>query len=319
MPSSRKASVVGAIEGGGTKYVCAVGNGPGAGLLARASFPTGNDPAKLLGQVAGWLKEQEAIHGRLEGIGFASFGPIDLQPDSPTYGYVTSTPKPGWQMTDVLGPLRAAFGPIPIGFDTDTNGAGLGEHVWGAARGLDDFLYITIGTGIGAGGMARGNLLHGLVHPEVGHIFLPKLSGDDFEGACPYHGRCWEGLCSGPAIEKRTGISADRLSADHPAWDFETRYVALAIANLVFTLSPSRVIVGGSVRKGGKLGEAGFFEAVRRHLLAALNGYVVSPALTADSISKYVVPPELGDDAGVCGAIALGQIAANGILQAFRA
>lgn len=316
MASSRRDLLVGAIEGGGTKYVCAVGTGPREKLLARTSFPTGENPAKLLAQVASWLKEQEGIYGQLGAIGFASFGPIDLDENSPTYGYVTSTPKPGWQMTDVLGPLRAAFGPIPIGFDTDTNGAGLGEHVWGAAAGLDDFVYITIGTGIGAGGMARGNLLHGLVHPEVGHIFLPNLPGDDFEGACPYHGRCWEGLCSGPAIRKRAGMPAEELPTDHPAWDFETRYVALAIANLVFTLSPRRVIVGGSVRKGGQLGESGFFEAVRRHLLVALNGYVVSPALQADSISNYVVPPLLGDDAGVCGAIALGQIAAGRLLGA---
>jgi fructokinase len=311
MASSREGILVGAIEGGGTKYVCAVGTGPGEGLLARTSFPTGENPAKLLAQVASWLKEQEGIYGQLGAIGFASFGPIDLDENSPTYGYVTSTPKPGWQMTDVLGPLKSAFGPIPIGFDTDTNGAGLGEHVWGAAAGLDDFVYITIGTGIGAGGMVRGNLMHGLVHPEVGHLYLPNLPGDEFEGACPYHGRCWEGLCSGPAIRKRTGMPAEELSPDHAAWDFETRYVALAIANLVFTLSPRRVIVGGSVRKGGQLGEAGFFEAVRRHLLVALNGYVVSPALQADSIASYVVPPILGDDAGVCGAIALGQIAAE--------
>lgn len=311
MGQDRRDLLVGAIEGGGTKYVCAVGTGPGQGLLARASFPTGDDPAKLLAKVASWLKEQEAIHGTLAAIGFASFGPIDLDSKSPTYGYVTSTPKPGWQNTDVLGPLKAAFGPIPIGFDTDTNGAALGERCWGAARGLDDFVYITIGTGIGAGGMARGNLLHGLVHPEVGHLYLPNLPDDDFEGACPYHGRCWEGLCSGPAISKRAGMAAEDLPPDHPAWDFETRYVALAIANLVFTLSPRRVIVGGSVRKGGKLGEAAFFASVRKHLLAALNGYVVSPVFEGDGIEGYVVPPALGDDAGVCGAIALGQIAAE--------
>jgi len=311
MGSIREDVLVGGIEGGGTKYVCAVGTGPGEKLLARATFPTGDAPAKLLAQVAGWLKEQEGIYGQLGAIGFASFGPIDLDENSPAYGYVTSTPKPGWQNTDVLSPLRAAFGPIPIGFDTDTNGAGLGEHVWGAARGLDDFVYITIGTGIGAGGMVRGNLMHGLVHPEVGHLYLPTLPGDDFEGACPYHGRCWEGLCSGPAIEKRTEITAHEVPADHPAWDFEMRYVAYAIANLVFTLSPRRVIVGGSVRKGGKLGEAAFFEGVRRHLLRALNGYVVSPALSKNAIDGFVVPPELGDDAGVCGAIALGQIAAK--------
>lgn len=310
MAASHENLLVGAIEGGGTKYVCAVGTGPGDRLLARTEFETGDDPAKLLDRVTSWLHAHQNEFGRLEGIGFASFGPIDLDPSSSTYGYVTSTPKPGWKNTDVLTPLKNAFGLIPIGFDTDTNGAGLGEFQWGAARGLEDFVYITIGTGIGAGGMVRGNLMHGLVHPEVGHLYLPNLAGDDFEGACPYHGRCWEGLCSGPAITERTGMSASELPADHPAWDFETRYVALAIANLVFTLSPRRVILGGSVRKGGKLGESAFFSAVRRHLLRALNGYVVSPAVAEEAIGEYLVPPILGDDAGVCGAIALGQIAA---------
>lgn len=309
MDLDRKDVLVGAIEGGGTKYVCAVGTGPGDKILARASFPTGDDPATLLATVANWLLDQQDAHGTLAAIGFASFGPVDLSPASPTYGFITSTPKPGWSNTDVLGPFRAAFGNIPIGFDTDTNGAGLGEFFWGGAANLEDFVYITIGTGIGAGGMARGRLLHGLVHPEVGHLYLPTIKGDDFEGACPYHGRCWEGLCSGPAILKRTGIPAEQLPPEHPAWDYETRYIAYAIANIIFTLSPRRVILGGSVRKGGQLGEDAFFRSVRSHVLTALNGYVVSPSLTADSIDPYIIPPILGDDAGICGAIALGQCA----------
>src|SRR4051812_19064442 len=178
--------LVGGIEAGGTKFVCAVGTGPGDRMLARASFPTGDRPAELLATVAGWLQEQEGRHGRLRALGIASFGPVDLRPGSPTYGFITSTPKPGWQDTDVVGRLRAAFGDIPIGFDTDVNGAALGEHAWGNAAGLSDFVYITLGTGIGAGAMVGGELLHGLVHPEMGHMLLPRAPGDDFPGVCPY-------------------------------------------------------------------------------------------------------------------------------------
>jgi fructokinase len=304
MTLNRKDVLVGAIEGGGTKYVCAVGTGPGSKMLARAEFPTGDNPARLLATVVDWLRQQEIVYGKLKAIGIASFGPVDL-----VNGFITSTPKPGWQNTDVVCPFRSAFPGIPIGFDTDTNGAALGEYFWGSAAGLGDFVYITIGTGIGAGGMAGGQLLHGLVHPEVGHIYLPTIPGDDFAGACPFHGRCWEGLCSGPAILKRTDMAPESLPPDHPAWNYETRYIGYAIANLIFTLSPKRVILGGSLRKGGQLGEAAFFRDVRQHVQTALNGYVVSHALLGDGINSFIVPPLLGDDAGVCGAIALGQCA----------
>ncbi|HEX3869311.1 MAG TPA: ROK family protein [Pirellulales bacterium] len=306
----RKDTLVGAIEGGGTKWVCAVGTGPGQRLLARVEFPTGDNPRRLLATVVDWLKAQSMKHGKLKAIGIATFGPIDLELDprrSPTYGYITSTPKLPWQHTEVVGMFERAFPGLPIGFDTDVNGAALGERFWGAAEGLDDFVYITIGTGIGAGGMARGQLLHGLVHPEMGHLRLPRVAGDTFAGVCPYHGDCWEGLCSGVAMQARAGKSAELLPPDHPAWRYETHYIGLAIANIVCTLSPRRVILGGSVRKGGQLGQDAFFRAVRHGTQEALNGYVVSPALLGDGIDTYIVPPALGDDAGVCGAIALGQ------------
>jgi fructokinase len=300
--------LVGAIEGGGTKWVCAVGTGPGDKLLARTSFPTGDNPSRLLESVVAWLKEQQAKHGDLKAIGIASFGPIDLErePRSPTYGHITSTPKLAWRNTDVVGVFERAFPGLPIGFDTDVNGAALGERTWGAAAGLDDFVYITIGTGLGAGGMARGNLLHGLVHPEMGHMRLPRVPGDTFSGVCPFHGDCWEGLCCGVALNARAAMPAEQLPLDHPAWQYETHYIGVAIANIVCTLSPRRVIIGGSVRKGGQLGEPAFFRAVRRSTLDALNNYIVSPALTPAGIDNYIVPPLLGDDAGVCGAIALG-------------
>ena len=312
MMSERKDLVVGGIEAGGTKFVCAVGRGPEDVRQARnrQEFATGNDPGVLIASVIDWFREKQKEQP-LSAIGIASFGPVDLVGGSPWFGHITSTPKPGWANFDLVGPIQRALGNIPVGFDTDTNGAGLGEYFWGNASGLDDFVYITIGTGIGAGGMAGGRLLHGLVHPETGHMRLPRFPGDTFRGACKYHGACWEGLCSGEAIRQRTGVAAELLPPDHPAWDFETQYTGYAIANIVCTLSPRRVIIGGSVSKGGQFGEDAFFRAVRRQVQTVLNGYVVSPSLLGDGIDDYIVPPQLGDDAGVCGAIALGQCASR--------
>jgi fructokinase len=296
--------LVGAIEAGGTKFVCAVGTGPRD--LTRYAFATGDQPARVLSQVTSWLVEQQRQRGTLCAIGIGSFGPVDLHQGSPTYGYITSTPKPGWRNTDIVGALRQAFPGIPIGFDTDVNAAALGEHVWGNAAGLSDFVYVTIGTGIGAGAMVGGQLVHGLVHSEMGHVLLPRVAGDTFAGVCPYHGVCWEGLCTGPALLKRTGMPAERLPLEHEAWTLEAQYTAYALANIVCVLSPQRIILGGSVRKAGGLGSERFFQMIRAKVQQALNGYIVSPAL-AEGIDGYIVPPLLGDDAGVCGAIALAQ------------
>ena len=304
---SSETGLVAGMEAGGTKFVCGVGSGPGELLLARVEFPTGNAPAKLLKQVVEWLIQQQKRFGLLQAIGIASFGPVDLDPASPTFGHITSTPKPGWQNTDLIAPLRDAFGNIPIGFDTDVNGAALAEHCWGHALGLEDFVYITIGTGIGGGVMARGRLLHGLVHPEMGHMRLPRLPGDAFAGICPFHGDCWEGLCSGPAILARTEIAAEELPAEHPAWPQVVEYTALALANIVCILSPRRIILGGSVRKAGRFTENRFFRLLRGRVQSILNGYIAAQALKAESIDDFIVPPHLGDDAGLGGAIALGQ------------
>ncbi len=305
MSKKVKNSIVGAIEAGGTKFVCAIGSGPGDRLLARTQFPTGDNPARLMKNITAWFKEQEKEHGRLAALGVASFGPVDLDEDSLTYGFITTTPKPGWKNTNLVGPLRKAFPRIPIGFDTDVNGAALGEWRWGAAKGLDDFVYITVGTGIGGGGMARGKLLHGLVHPEMGHIPMPRLNGDKFKGVCPFHGRCWEGLCSGPAIARRAGMPSEQLSPDHPAWSATIQYMAYALATLACVLSPKRIIIGGSVRKAGQLGEEQFIKRIRSAFRTVLAGYIDSPVLTKTGISEFIVPPKLGDDAGICGAIAL--------------
>lgn len=304
MEKKRKDALVGAIEAGGTKFVCAVGTSPHD--LQRTEFATGDTPDRVLTEVTSWLLEQQRQRGRLHAIGIASFGPVDLDKGSSTYGCITSTPKAGWSNTDIHGAVRRSFPGIPVAIDTDVNGAALGEYYWGSAAGLQDFVYVTIGTGIGAGGMAGGRLLHGLVHPEMGHILLPRIPGDTFAGVCPYHGGCWEGLCSGPALLARCGMSAELLPPEHAAWDLETQYIAAAIATIVCVLSPRRVIIGGSVRKGGLLGSARFFRMIREKMQGVLQGYIVSPALN-EEIEGFIVPPLLGDDAGVCGAIALAQ------------
>lgn len=304
MHKSLKNALVGAIEAGGTKFVCAVGTCPQD--LDRIEFPSGDSPEYVLAQVTDWLGEQQRRRGKLQAIGIGSFGPIDLHRDSPTYGHITSTPKSGWRNTDILGAVRRVFPDIPLAFDTDVNGAALGEFHWGNGEGLHDFIYITIGTGIGGGVMVGGQLLHGLVHSEMGHLRLPRIPGDAFAGVCPFHGDCWEGLCSGPALLARAKMAAEAIPPEHEAWDRETQYIAYAVANLVCVLSPQRVIIGGSVRKGGQLGQDRFFRMVRARVRTALNDYLVSPPLQED-IDRFIVPPFLGDDAGICGAIALAQ------------
>ena len=301
----RRADIpAGAVEAGGTKFVCAFGTGPND--FERTEFATGDRPESVLEEVADWLEAHARNTGAPCAIGIGSFGPIDLDPESPEYGHITSTPKPGWRNTDIVGALRRRFPNLPIAFDTDVNAAALGEYYWGHAADLEDVVYITIGTGIGAGGLVNGRLLHGLVHPEMGHMLLPRVTGDTFEGTCPFHIDCWEGLCSGPALKARTGMAAEEIPPAHEAWSFETQYIAYALANIVCTLSPRRIILGGSVRKAGQLGEDCFFKLIRDKLRLALNEYVVSPAL-GEEIDNYVVSPLLGDDAGVLGALALGQ------------
>ncbi len=306
MIDERNEAWVGAIEAGGTKIVCAVGSSPET--LHREQLPTGKDADQTLAEVTHWLAEQQRAHEALRAIGIGSFGPVDLNPTSPSYGTITSTPKAGWRNTDVIGAVRALFPSIPIAFDTDVNAAAFGEHRWGAAVDLEDFVYLTIGTGIGGGGMAGGRLLHGLVHPEMGHMLLQRLPGDDFQGVCPFHGACWEGLCSGPALTKRAGMPVEQIPASDESWAFETQYIGRALANIVCVLSPQRLILGGGVSKAGKLGSERFFQLVRQQVQLTLKDYIVSPALTAD-IDEFIVPPSLGDDAGICGAIALAQAA----------
>ncbi len=286
----------GAIEAGGTKFVCAVGTGPGDLTVAR--FPT-TTPDETLGRAVAFLRARNAERP-IDAVGIGSFGPLDLREGSRTYGFITTTPKPEWRDVDVIGPLQRALG-VPIGFDTDVNAAALGEWTWGAGRGLDDLLYLTIGTGIGGGAIVRGELLRGLLHPEMGHVALPRDRADAeaFAGACPFHRDCFEGLASGEAIASRWGRPAEALDRAHEAWELEARYVARALAGFVLTLSPERIVLGGGV-----IGDGWLLPAIRAHLQAMLNGYVVAPEL-GDGIDAYVVTPGLGDEAGVLGAIAL--------------
>ena len=296
--------LVGGIEAGGTKFVCAVGTCPAD--LVRTQFPTAADPCQTLHEVTAWFLAQQAQVGPLAAMGISSFGPVDLNPESPTYGYITSTPKPGWDHFNLVGQVSTALN-LPVGFDTDVNGAALGEHIWGAARGLSTFVYITVGTGIGGGGMAGGRMLHGLVHPEMGHMLIPHdFAIDPFAGNCPYHGDCWEGLAAGPAFVGRWNAHAHELAADHPGWPLEAHYIGLALANIVCTMSPQRIILGGSVAKGGKMGQEKFFTMVQARLQDALGGYIRSASIL-EHMDTFVVPPALKDDAGVCGAIALAQ------------
>lgn len=291
------------IEAGGTKWVCVLGRSDGE-ILEEISLPT-LSPAETISQVIAFFNQKAATYGKLQGIGIGSFGPLDLNPDSPTYGYLTTTPKPGWANTDLVGRFREAFN-LPIGFDTDVNAAALGEARWGAARGFSDFVYLTIGTGIGGGGMVNGKLLHGLVHPEMGHLRLPHdHQRDPFAGVCPYHGDCLEGLASGPALEARWGQRGEVLPPDHLAWDLEAQYLALGLVNIICTLSPQRIILGGGVMRQESL-----FPRIRTKVQQILNGYIQSDSLQSD-INAFIIPPALGNRSGVLGAIALAVQAAG--------
>ncbi|PUA36459.1 fructokinase [Paenibacillus elgii] len=283
---------IGGIEAGGTKFVCGVGNKQGE-VVDSISFPT-EDPETTLGKAIAYFKEKS-----VDAIGIGSFGPIDIRPGSPTYGYVTTTPKPGWGNVDFLGTLRREFD-VPYGWNTDVNAAAFGEAAWGAAKGLKSCLYYTVGTGIGIGVFLEGRLVQGLVHPEGGHMLTRRHPGDDFAGLCPYHGDCLEGMASGPAIEARWNVKGHELPSNHPAWEMEAYYIAQSITGAVLLNSPEKVILGGGVMQQSQL-----FPLIREAVKANLNGYV-SAGEIVERMDEYIVPPGLGQQAGLCGAFALG-------------
>jgi fructokinase len=292
----------GGIEAGGTKFVCAVGTTPYD--LHRTTFETTN-VEETLTRATDFFNEHN-LKTPISAIGIGSFGPIDVHRGSATYGFITSTPKEGWSNTDIAGRIKASLD-IPVGFDTDVNAAALGEHRWGAARELSSFIYLTIGTGIGGGAMVNGQLLHGLVHPEMGHICIPQHPEDEYFGKCPFHNQrdsysCFEGLASAPAIEERWGQPPQRLSDDHRAWNLEAYYISMALVSYICTLSPQRIIVGGGVMKHKRL-----IALIQDNVKKMLNNYVRSREIS-ESIQDYIVLPQQGDNAGVLGAIELAKL-----------
>ncbi len=284
--------LIGGIEAGGTKMVCAVGREDGT-ILDRISLPT-RGPKETLDEIIAYFKKWD-----IEALGIGCFGPVDLNKKSPTYGYITKTPKLAWENCNVVGILEEALN-VPVGFDTDVNGAILGEVVWGAAKGCENAIYITIGTGVGVGVYANGKLMHGLVHPEGGHMLLAKHPDDTYKGRCPFHPNCVESLAAGPAVEERWGKKGYELADRPEVWEMEAYYIAQAVANYIMVYSPEKIILWGGIMHQGQL-----FDMVRAKVKEFLGGYVHHPMVN-EKIDEYIIPPALGENPGILGAIWLG-------------
>ncbi|NBI29802.1 ROK family protein [Chengkuizengella marina] len=284
--------IIGGIEAGGTKFVCGIGNEKGE-ITNRISIPTTN-PTETMDQVKHFFRGTP-----LDAIGVGSFGPIDLNRNSGTYGYIKNSPKVEWKDFDFAGAISSIWN-VPIGFDTDVNAAALAESIWGAAEGLSSCLYITIGTGIGAGMIVQGSMLSGISHPEMGHIRVRRHPKDHYEGCCPYHHDCLEGLAAGPALEERWGKKGVALKGVDQVWELEAYYLSEALVNFILTLSPMKIVLGGGVMKQHQL-----FPLIQKMVQYKLNGYLSFNELSQENIAQYIVPPGLGDDAGLKGALAL--------------
>ena len=291
------ASILGSIEAGGTKFVCAVGNADG--VMSDVRIPT-TTPGETLQGVVGFFKDWSGQP--IEAVGIATFGPAGVNRDRDDFGYITTTPKPGWQNTDLAGEIKRALG-VPIGFDTDVNGAALAELRWGAAKNRENCLYITVGTGIGGGFALGDQCLHGMIHPEMGHIRVPRSPEDRvaYAGHCPFHGDCLEGLACGPALADRWGQPAEALPSSHPAWDLLGGHLGFAVTNFLLTLSPEKIVLGGGV-----MHQSGLLERIRENVRTALNGYIQSPEV-AEKIENYIVSPGLGEKSGIFGGFALAE------------
>ena len=288
----------GGIEAGGTKFICIVGRGPQQ-IEAQVRIET-TTPDETLNKVVEffrpYIKEK-----MITTIGVGCFGPLDLDPVSKSFGYITSTPKPGWKNTDMVGTLHRKLD-VTVVMDTDVNAAALGEFNWGASKGCDPSLYLTIGTGIGGGYIKNAKPLMGLLSPEMGHIHVPHDPNlDPFQGSCPFHKDCFEGLASGTAIQKRFNVRGETISDDHPFWEIESGYIAAALADYILVLSPKMIILGGGIMQRSIL-----FHMIQRKVPEILNGYVQSSSLM-ENIGTYIVPPGLGNQSGVLGALALAQ------------
>jgi fructokinase len=291
-------SLYGAVEAGGTKFVCCVGTGPDD-IRSEVTLTT-EEPDKTLIQTINYFREYQKKHReQLKAVGIACFGPVDLREGSDKYGYITTTPKESWQDVDIVGVFKKLL-KIPIGFDTDVNAAAYGEYLWGAGKGLDVVLYLTVGTGIGGGLYIHGKLVHGLLHPEMGHVIIKRNNKQDpFKGCCPYHKDCLEGLASGRAVELRWSMPPLRLPDDHPAWELEAEYLAQGLVDYILMVSPEKIILGGGLMHRHQL-----FPLIRKKVQVMLNGYLSVRAIQKD-IENYIVSPGLGDKSGICGAIGL--------------
>jgi fructokinase len=276
--------------------LCLVGSDPDH-IVAQARIPTGK-PAATLAAVLAFFQHEVASGGPLAAIGIASFGPLELRRSHPRYGFITTSPKPGWSDVDLVGPVRRALD-VPVGFNTDVNAAALAEGRWGAAHDLTTFVYLTVGTGIGAGAVVDDQVIHSMGHPEMGHLSVPRQPGDDFAGHCPFHGACLEGMASGAAIAARWGRSAELLAGDplRAAVQLEAAYLAAGLCNIVYAIAPQRIVIGGSVA-----GLPGLFPLVRVQLGRALAGY---PGLPEYAANDFIVPAALGALAGPAGALVL--------------
>jgi len=283
----------GGMEGGGTKFVCAVGSGPDE-IIEEVRFAT-TTPDETLSQAIAFFQKYN-----LAAIGLAPFGPLDLDPASPAFGSITATPKSDWSGTNVVAAFQRAFD-VPLAFELDVNAAAFGEYSWiRENRRLESLVYFTIGTGIGAGVIIKGKVVHGMTHPEAGHMHLPHdRKKDPFPGICPFHGDCFEGMASGPALARRWRKPAETLPDNHPAWEQEAAYIAFALVNVILTLSPQRIVLGGGVMEHQPL-----FPSIRSKVRRLINGYIASPVF-AGSLEEYIVPPSLGKRSGVLGAMAL--------------
>lgn len=281
---------LGALETGGTKMVCAVGDEAGR-IFEQISIPT-ETPEITMPKLISYFKER-----RVDALGIGCFGPIELDKSSPRYGYITSTPKTAWRNFGIMGEFAGALG-CPIGFDTDVNVSALGEVIYGQAKGLDCVVYLTVGTGVGAGIYIEGNLLHGMLHPEAGHVLIQKRDNDGYDGKCPYHKNCLEGLASGPAIEARWGKEATGLADCPEVWELEAYYIAQALTGYILTISPRMIILGGGVMRQEQL-----FPIIRNQVTQMLGGYIQAKEL--EDMENYIVPASLHDNQGIMGCLEL--------------
>lgn len=285
--------LLGALEAGGTKMVLAIGNENGE-IFEQTSIPT-QTPEITMPKIVEYFKEK-----KIDALGVGSFGPIDLDRSSKSYGHITSTPKLAWANYDIVGMLKQEL-QVPIGFDTDVNASALGEATWGSMKGLSSGIYITVGTGIGVGVYMNGSPLHGMLHPEGGHILLNKHQDDHFEGVCPFHPNCLEGMASGPSVEKRWGKKAIDLKDQTEVWELEAYYIAQGIVNFILTLSPHKIVLGGGIMHQEQL-----FPLIRKKVATLLNGYVKTSQI--ENLDQYIVPAALKDDQGIMGCLQLAKL-----------